>query len=311
MKVGGWSPVFLLLLWVLSVPDRGVGSELTDRAYRAYREGHVKEAVELYRQAVVSAGSTAATKMKAWYNLGVLYHRGQGLERDEIRALEAFRQAVRWGERSLKSEREENEARGWSRRKILRESYRYLIRLEPGGKAREVARRRFAALDTKEQCVEPTELPAVQRPWLEEVPHRLRCESPARIRQIFRLRERYERCVKRFGERGMERCARLKRQALRLARPMLREAFEERIRCVERAETIGERWRCDFAYWHLMDALALTRRVELEYRGLHGIDPRLREKESRRAFAGGEKARYLRYLKKALRQGAYIEVGVQ
>jgi hypothetical protein len=164
-----------------------------------------------------------------------------------------------------------------------------------------------------EECISRREIPARMHSRLGEIPRQIRCEHPARIRQILLLRHRYEETFRDAGPsgEGAVQRGRLKRQAARLARPILRQAFLRRIRCVEEARTSGQKRRCDLRYWRLMDTLALTGRLELESRGLHGIDPEILKREERRPLTAEERERELSWLRERLRRGALIEEGVE
>jgi TPR repeat protein len=83
----------VLLALLLSTLVFGVATaDVMERAYRAYSDGDYERAHGLWLQRAEQGD------MAAQINLGALYERGLGVERDQARALEWYRRAAEGGD---------------------------------------------------------------------------------------------------------------------------------------------------------------------------------------------------------------------
>jgi len=318
------------LLWLL-FPLPLLASPLTDAAYHAYKAKHYGKALSLYTKA--SKHGPHRQQIKAYYNLGVFYTKGIGVPKDPEKALRNFRMAALVGQGIVHTL--DNTYYRDETLRIMRETYRYLSRLEKETRRKSDAAKYAEKIDAKlreRREVKHRERREAQEKKREEkraVTAYLRsCPAANIIRPAYRSEivsidcsyfRRYPTLMKRYipwrikhkkYRDSFEDAQLLKvdRKIHQILAPILKTLQKKRISCYEKAMVRGDLIKCDGEYLSEMDTLLMTSSVTNYNDALTGFGSpdviKKMEMESKKHLTAKEKREAIEALKKTMREGS-------
>lgn len=284
-----------ILVWG-ALLSHSYGSELTDRAYRAYREGKYTLAFQLYRK------SADRGEIKGIYNLALFYDRGLGTRKDPLMALKGYR-------RVAKGIRERIEKGTVCEDPMLPYYLKSVGRLEKAGEdTGELVSGLYgvcgeAMVKFMRECPEVSVISPKYWRYMYEFPCDYYRKFPRSMRSFLALERRYSDAVRRGETDEMKR---IRKRVVEVVRPMLAEALREEIECVRRARVRGDLMKCEMGYVSRCDSLLFSDRYSAYADAIHFGPPeelRREETERRQPVEKSERDEMIRELKKRLRKG--------
>jgi hypothetical protein len=318
-----------LLVWILLLLSL-TASPLTDAAYQAYRAKHYGKALSLYTEA--SEHGSHRQRIKAYYNLGVMYTKGIGVSKDPAKALKNFRMAALVGQGIVHTMdhtyyRDETLS-------IMRDTYRYLSGLEKDEVHRKNAKENAVKIDAKlkerkeAKRREKREAQEKKREQKKEIAAYLRkCPSAKIIPSSYRSEvvsidckyfKHYPSIMKRYmpwrtkHKKYTESFENVKllevdKKIREILSPILKRLQKKRISCYEKAVVKGDLISCDGDYLAELDMLFMTSSVTNFNDALTGFgSPDIiakMEKENRKRLTDKEKMSAVKDLKDAMKKG--------
>ena len=254
---------------------------LTDSAYQAYKAKEYNRALALYTQA--SQHGSHRQQIKAYYNIGVFYHKGIGVAKNPKKALKNFRMTALVGQGIVHTMG--NTYYHTDTLKIMRDTYRYLSHLEADAKKREKAKRNASRIDAKikerteekhreeeeakhqkrerqkriatylHKCPAARVVPAAYQNDIDDIACRYFKHYPKTMKAYMPLREKHKKYAESFESIKLEK---VDKRIRKLLAPILKTLQKERISCYEKAVYRGDLVRCDGDYLAEIDSLLMT-----------------------------------------------------
>lgn len=312
----------LLILLFLSILN---SSALTDQAYKAYKKREYKKALKLYKLATKSG--SLESQIKAEYNLGVFYLRGIGTPKDKKAALIHFRRSSLMGQGiPTMMDRVYYSTQAI---KIQRDTHNYLSKLEKDpalrAKHKKIAERlnqklkeRQAIKRQKEQlspytkkflkgCRAARVVAPGDRKDLEIFKCSFYKRYPKRLKRYFHHRKAYLEARDHYKENAQKRAY---RAMLHNLAPILRDYLKREIRCIKKAKTEGELFKCNIHYLGKLDTLLFhnytTNIADAMVLFSTKEEKEKREKEFKRQANPKEKAKMIQQIREMLTSHKYI-----
>jgi hypothetical protein len=243
-------------------------SEFTDKAYSAYKKGHFKQALALYKRAAFSG--SLESRAKAEYNLGIFYLRGLGVKKDKRKAISHFRKSALIGQGIAPTLDRIHYSKQAIR--VQRDTHNYLARLESSRAKRAEHKRVAKILDNALKQHSKSRVSAEDRAFLRKCPaarvvavadrkglNLLPCSFykryPKRAKLYFHQRKIFKTQMQ--GAVDTYRLKSYKRMVWALS-PLLRSKLRKEILCIKRASTYKALSQCDRDYLSLLDSLLFT-----------------------------------------------------
>lgn len=262
--------VFLLLVGFSLL----VSSELTNKAYQAYKKGHFKQALVLYKRAASNGSDSLESLAKAEYNLGIFYLRGLGVKKDKSEAIRHFRRSVLTGQGVVTSLNRVHYSK--QAIKVQRDANNYLAQLESSSAKRAEHKRVAKILDSALKKYAKSSLSAADRAFLRRCPaakvvtvsdrenlNLLSCSFykryPQRAKRYFYQRKVFKHKMQTDVDAYSSNSY---KKMVRTLSPLLRSALRKEISCIKRANVYKELSQCDLDYLSILDSLLFTNYFE-------------------------------------------------
>ena len=313
------------LIWIVTLFPLW-STPLTDAAYQAYRAKQYKKAITLYTEA--SQHGSHRQQIKAYYNLGVFYEKGIGVAKESSRALKNFRMAALVGQGVVHTMG--NTYYRDDTLRIMRDTYRYLSRLEKSSEKRAKAKDNAARIEAKikerrevkreakqeagqkkreerkrittylRKCPAARSIPPAYRHDIDQIDCKYFKHYPKRMRNYLPLRTKHRSYVESFESIKLEK---VDKKIRKILAPILNSLQKERITCYEKALLKGDLMQCDGEYLSEIDTLLMTSWVTnyndaLTHFGSKEAIEKL-EKENRKRLTPEEREKAVDGLKKA------------
>ena len=256
-------------------------SSLTDAAYKAYKEKQYNKALTLYTKA--SKHGSHRQQIKAYYNLGVFYKKGIGTAKDPKKALKNFRMAALVGQGIIHTMG--NTYYNDDTLRIMRDTYRYLSRLEKSDDKRKKAKQNATRIETKikeriaakkeaqqeakykkreqqkriatylRKCPASRIIPTTYRNDIDQINCQYFKHYPELMRKYMPLRAKYKVYAESYESIKLEK---VNNKIQKILNPILVSLQKKRISCYEKALLRGDLMTCDGNYLSELDSLLMT-----------------------------------------------------